>query len=152
MDISRLSLGEKLVGVGGIVLLIATFLPWYGWSYSSAFGSASASWNLWNDSNFLAFLVLLACVVAVGVIVLRMLDVFDISEQGVPESLVVLVAAAVAGLITVLKVVSVPGGGSVSFGDLGGGGSGRSWGLWVGVIAAAIFVIGAVMKFQEERA
>lgn len=150
MDLSRLSMGEKILGIGGFVLLVSTFLPWYKWS-SSGFGySASNSWSLWSASGFMAFLIFLGVVVAVGLVALRTLGVFDLSEQGVPEGLVILVAAAVAGALTLLKIVSVPSGG-MEFGEFGSAGWGRSWGAWLALLAAAAFVVGAVLNFMEER-
>lgn len=152
MDLSRLSMGEKILGAGGIVLLISTFLPWYKWS-SSGFGySSSYSWSLWTAGNFIAFLIFLGVVAGVGLVVLRMLGILDISDQGVPEGLVVLIAAAVAGGLTLLKFLSIPGGTAEFSGEFGfEASSGRSIGAWLGLLAAAAFVVGAVMKFMEER-
>ena len=153
MDLSELSLGEKLIGGGGIILFIGTFLPWYGGSSSSAFGgSFSSSASLWNAGGLWGFLVVLGCIVAIGAIVLRMLGVFDISEQGVPEPLVVLAAAGVSGLITLWKVLSIPGGTGSFSSEFGSFSYGRQWGLWVAVAGAVVLVVGAAMKFQEERA
>lgn len=151
MDLAELTLGEKLVGGGAIALLIGTFLPWYGSSYSTAFGSGGSSANLWNGGGIWALLIALGCVVAVGVIVLRMMGVFDISEQGVEEPVVVLAAAAVAMLITIWKVLQLPGGASSGSGEFGSYSYGRQWGLYIALIGAVVFTIGAVMKFQEER-
>jgi hypothetical protein len=95
-------------------------------------------------SGGIAFLIIIASAAGIAAIVLRMMDVFDISEQGVPESLVVLIAAAVVGLFTLLRVASIPGGAGIV-------GYGRTWGLWVGLAAAILYVVGAFMKFQEER-
>jgi len=152
MDFSELTLGEKLVGGGAIVLLIGTFLPWYGGSYNTAYGSGGSSASLWDGGGIWAFLILLGCVVAAGLIVLRMLGVFDISDQGVQEPVAVLGAAGLAALITVWKVLSIPsGGGSGSFGEFGSYSYGRQWGLWIAVAGAVVLVVGAFMKFQEER-
>lgn len=150
MDLSKLSLGEKLVAVGGIILFIGVFLPWY--SVSSAYGGGSASTSLWTTSQGIGILILLACIVGVGILVLRMFEVLDLNDQGVPESLVVLIAAAVAGVFVVIRVISIPDGGVGLLGAAAGISVGRTWGLFIGVIAAAIFVVGAVMKFQQERA
>jgi hypothetical protein len=89
-------------------------------------------------------LILAGAVVGIAVILLRMFEVFDLSEQGVPEALVVLIAAGVSVVFTLFRVASIPGGAGIV-------GYGRSWGLWVGLIAAVIYIIGAFMKFQEER-
>ncbi len=151
MDLSKLSLGEKLVAAGGILLIIGTFLPWYSYSASGFGYSSSASWSLWTASGFMAFLVLLGAVVAVGAIGLRLFNVFDISEQGVPEPIVVLAGAGLAAVITVIKFLSVPGG--ASFEGFGASASaGRSWGAWLSLVFAVVLIVGAVLKFQEDRA
>jgi hypothetical protein len=146
MDLSKLSIGDKLAVVGAAIAIIAVFLPWYSWSAGSVFGVAgvSTSASLMDFSGGIAFLIIIASAAGIAAIVLRMMDVFDISEQGVPESLVVLIAAAVVGLFTLLRVASIPGGAGIV-------GYGRTWGLWVGLAAAILYVVGAFMKFQEER-
>ena len=142
MDLSKLSTSDKIIGVGAIISIVATFLPWYGWSGELGFGGGSA--NLWDWSGGIAFLILAAGGIAIAVLVLRMLEIFDLADQGIPEGLAMLVVAGVAGVLTLIRLVSIPGG-------LGIVGIGRSWGLWVGVAGAAIFVAGAVMRFQEDR-
>jgi len=152
MDFSELTLGEKIVGGGAIVLLISLFLPWYGFSSSSMMvGSVSANISLMSGSGGIAFLVLAACVVAVGVIVLRMLNIFDISDQGVPEATVVLGAAGIGAVLVIWKFLSMPSGG-FSYGDAGSAGYGRAYGAYIAIVATVALVAGAVMKFQEERA
>jgi len=152
MDLSKFSLGDKLAIIGGILLLIVLFfLPAYGFSYGggSTFGvnipGASYNWTLWDAGGGIGFLILLGIVGGIAVILLRAFEVYDISDLGVAEGLVVLIAAGVAGIFTLYRVAIVPG---AAFGV----GPGRSWGLWVGLIAAVLYVVGAFMKFQEERA
>ena len=96
MDLSKLSLGDKLAIVGGIVAIIAVFLPWYGWSSGSVLGVAgySVSSSLMDSSGGIAFLIIIMAIIGIAAIVLRMLDVFDIGDQGVPEGLVVLIAGS----------------------------------------------------------
>ncbi len=144
MDLSRLSLGDKLAVVGALIGVIATFMPWYSWSLSGFGVASSVSASLWDASGGIAFLILAAGVVAIAVIALRMFEVFDLSEQGVPEALVILIAAAVAALFTLFRLASIPGG-------AGAFGFGRSWGLWIGLVGAALFVVGGLIKFQEDR-
>jgi|SRR5665811_94676 len=151
MDFSELSLGEKIVGGGAIVLVISLFLPWYGFSSTSIVGSFSEKISLMSGSGGIAFLIMAACIVAVGAILLRMLGVFDISDQGVPEATVVLGAAGVGALLVIWKFLSMPSGG-FSAGEYGSAGYGRSYGAYVAIIATVALVAGAVMKFQEERA
>lgn len=146
MDLSKLSMSDKLIGVGAIISVIATFLPWYGWSTSDFLGvsGASMSASLWDTSGGMAFIILAAGLVAIAVIVLRMMEIFDLSDQGVPEGIAMLAVSGLAALFTLIRLLSIPGGAGII-------GVGRSWGLWVGVIGAAVFVAGGVMRFQEDR-
>lgn len=145
MDLSKLSIGDKLAIVGGIIILVAGFLPWYSWSSGNVFGVAgvNVSASLWDISGGIAFLILAGAIVGAAVILLRMFDVFDIADQGVPEAMVVLIAAAVSGVFTLFRVASIPGGGIAGYG--------RSWGLWIGLVGAVLYVVGGFMKFQDER-
>ena len=145
MDFSKLSMSDKLVSVGAIIAIIATFLPWYSWSMNGFGISGSVSASLWDTSGGMAFLILATSVVAIAVIILRVTEVFDLSEQGVPEALVILIAAAITALFTLFRLASIPGG-------AGAFGLGRSWGLWIGLAGAVVFAVGAAIKFQEERA
>ena len=144
MDLSELSLGDKLVIVASLILIVAVVaFPWIGTPDFglSAFGvtNVGVSWTFMDYSGGLGFLVILGSVVAIAIPLLRMFEVFDISDQGLPEGLVVLVAAAVAAAGVLIRVAST-------------GGGTRKWGMWIGLIAAAAAVVGAFMKFQEERA
>ena len=144
MDLSELSMGEKLVIVASLILIVAVVaFPWIGTPDLglSAFGvgNVGVNFTFMDYSGGLGFLVILGCVVAAAIPLLRMFDIFDISEQGVPEGLVVLVAAGIAAAGVLIRVMST-------------GGGTRKWGMWIGLIAAVVAVAGAVMKFQEERA
>jgi len=144
MDLSQLSTGDKMVIVAALVLIVAVVgFPWIGTPDLglSAFGvkDVGVSFTFMDYSGGLAFLVLLGAAVAIAVPLLRMFAIFDISEQGVQEGLVVLVAAGIAGAGVLIRVLST-------------GGGVRKWGMWIGLVCAAVAVIGAVMKFQEERA
>ena len=142
MDLSKFSTAEKIIIVGAVIALISTFLDWYGTPEVTVLGYSAGigvSWSLWSFHGFAAFLMLAGGVVAAGLILLRIFEVFDISEQGAPEPLVVLIASIVTGL-------------GVLWGVLSTGGAERKYGLWVGLVFAVIFIVGAVMKFQEERA
>lgn len=69
--LNKLSLGEKLIAGGGIVLLIASFLPWYR---ISVFNIVAVSANGWEDpaTPFSIIAVLLGVVLAGAVIASRL--------------------------------------------------------------------------------
>ncbi|RJQ48059.1 MAG: hypothetical protein C4534_00285 [Gaiellales bacterium] len=141
MDLSKLSMSDKLIGVGSIVAIVSVFLGWYGSPSVTVLGEkvGGISISLIDGRGGLAFLIILAAGVALAAVILRMLEVFDMSDQGLPEPTVLLVAAAIAGLVTLYAVLDAEG-------------TSRKLGMWIGLIGVAVFVVGAVMKFQEERA
>jgi hypothetical protein len=129
-------MGDKLIGGGSIVAIISVFFSWYGGP--SFLGASGITISLMDGRGGLAFLIILGAGIALAAVVLRMLDVFDMSDQGIPEATVMLVAAGIAGLATLYAVLDAEG-------------LSRKWGMWVGLAGVAVFVAGAVMKFQEER-
>ena len=142
MDLSQLSTGDKLVIVASIILIVAVVaFPWIGtpdFGLSALGVHVGVNFTFLDYSGGLGFLVILGSVVAIAVPLLRMFEIFDVSDQGAPEGLVVLVAAGVAGVGVLIRVLST-------------GGGTRKWGMWIGLIAMIAAVAGAFMKFQEER-
>ena len=65
--VDRLSNGDKAILGGSVLLLIAMFLPWYGWDYNFLGTSSSGSVNGFTSWGWLTFLSLIA-VVALWVI------------------------------------------------------------------------------------
>lgn len=140
MDLSKLSTTDKLIGVGSIVAIISVFFTWYGTPSVSILGEnvGGYSWSLMDSHGGLAFLIILSAGLALAAVILRMLEVFDMADQGLPEPTVMLVLAAIAGLVTIYAVLDASG-------------ASRKLGMWIGLAGAAVFAVGAVMKFQEER-
>jgi hypothetical protein len=136
MDLSKFTMSDKLVSVGSIIAIVSVFFKWYG---GPSFLGGSISISLMDGRGGLAFLILLSAGIALAAVILRVFDVFDMGDQGLPEPVVMLVAAGVTGLVTIYAVLDTEG-------------LSRKWGMWVGLVGAILLVVGAVMKFQEERA
>lgn len=136
----RATLSEKLAAFGAVILLVGEFVfPWYV--------SDGRSWTLWSSSPIIADLVLAGCIIGVGPVILRLLKVVRISDQGLPESWVVLVSAvAVATLIVYRMILLPPQLYTGSFSMVG-----RSWGMWIGFLGMVLFLWGSLLKYQEER-
>ena len=140
--ISSLSLGEKLIGAGGIIMLVASFLPWYKVSIVfGEFGRVSASFNGWEAPG----------------------AIFSI--------LATLIAVALAGTIAAVKFGNVqlpPLSGSLTWGTLyfAGGvatlllvaikllneSSALSFGFFLGLVAALVLAGGGYLLYSEEKA
>ncbi|HXH22885.1 MAG TPA: hypothetical protein VNN10_12735 [Dehalococcoidia bacterium] len=136
--INELTNGEKAISLGGILMLVASFLPWYKVSFSfGEFGSVSASASGWE------------------------------APGAIWSILAVIIAVAMAGVVLAAKFgnVQLPDLGSFTWGQalLAGGGavvvlivlklinesSSLSYGFYLGVIAAALLAAGGYLRYQE---
>ena len=139
----RLSLGQMIAAVGGIVLLVAMFLPWVGFSGPSLPSNlpgavdTSTSENIWKGSSLDIYLLI------TGVVALlpALLAVTDSSE----EFSFVSAATLLLGLVATILVIAFL---TVDFPD----GADRKIGAFVGLGAAIVIAIGGFRAMQEEVA
>jgi hypothetical protein len=64
IDLSRLQRGDIISGIGGLILLMSLFLPWYSVDLGenvSLCGAANDSCTAWQTFKFLDFLLLAGC-------------------------------------------------------------------------------------------
>src|SRR3990172_3349127 len=140
-----LSIGEKIIIIGGLVLLIDGFLPWYSFSASveTEFGRFGGSWsaNGWEAPGaFWSMLAILIGLAMVAVVVLKGLTEVEIPDnvggQSWPR---ILLGAGVAALVlVVIKFLSES--------------SSLGFGFYLGFIAAAALAAGGFLMFREESA
>src|SRR5215217_186782 len=95
MDTSRLTTGDMIAGVGGVVLLISLFLPWYGVSVDVAGFSASESANGWEALGFIDILLFLCSAAAIAIVAAKASGALS-DDLPAPVILLGLGAAAVA--------------------------------------------------------
>lgn len=127
MDFSKLSNGAKMALIGGAVLVINLFLPWYG---VSGFFNANAF-----DMGFLAWGGSFFAIAGAAVLLLKALGTRDVEAgQFKPEQL----ATILAGVGTVLIVLRW-----LTETDL------VKYGLFVGLIAAAVVTFGSFTSMKE---
>jgi hypothetical protein len=105
MDTSRLTTGDIIAGVGGIVLLISLFLPWYGVSVDVAGFSASESGTGWEALGFIDILLFLIALVVIAVVAARATARLPAE---VPGSVVLLGLGALAVLLTLFRIIDIP--------------------------------------------
>ena len=127
----------------GVLVFVASFLPWYGVSYNLSFAglksSGSASINAWHSYATLGLLLLLAATVIAGVM--------DFARDTLPETpvswnVVVTALSAVGALLVVIRSLNLP---SAS----GPGASvGLRWGGWILLIACIAHAVLAVMRMR----
>jgi hypothetical protein len=142
MDLSKLSLGDKIIAVSGVLLLIFSFFPWLGFSY----GPFSASGSAWKFT--LCWLAVVLGVLCAVYVVLKMQGV-KLPELGsVTWGQVILGIAVVAFLLILIKVIAGPGTGGVSISGTGVSKE-RKIGIFLGLISSAGIVAGAFLNARE---
>jgi uncharacterized membrane protein YhaH (DUF805 family) len=142
MEVDKLSTGEKIAGVSGVLLFIFMFFDWFSVSASNGFISVSVGGNAWDTLDVIPLILLIAIVAAVGVAVVRLTDA--VFEPAISMNAVVSVLGAVSFLLILYRIVSPPDSG-VSGIDVS-----PEVGIFLGLIAAAGIAYGGYRAMQEE--
>jgi len=142
MDLSKLSTGDKVTGVSGIVLFIASFFPWLGVSA----GGFSADASAWSFT-----LLMFAVIIGVAIAVLVVLKAFGVELPKVGNitwNQILGIAAIVVFALIAIKLITGPSGwNGVSI--PGGVSKERKIGLWIGLLASIGLVVGSVINLRE---
>ena len=126
MDLSKLTNGGKVAGVAGIILIINLFLPWYsiGPFDANAF-----------DAGFLAWFGSLVAVAGAVLILLKAFAGNAVSLGNLKTEHLVLILGAFGTLLIILKFLV-----DSDF---------TSFGIFLGIIAAAAVAVGGWMAMKE---
>jgi hypothetical protein len=142
MDLNKLTLGDKIIAVSGILLLIFSFFPWLGFSYLSF----SASGSAWKFT--LCWLAVVLGVLCVVYVVLKMQEVQLPDLGSVSWGQVVLGIAVVAFLFILIKVIVGPSTGGVNISGSGVS-KDRKIGIFLGLLSSIGLVVGAYLNVKE---
>jgi hypothetical protein len=134
MDTSRLTIGDMIAGVGGIVLLISLFLPWYGASVSVAGFSASSSASGWEVLSFVDILLFLISLAAIAIVAAKATGQLPAE---VPAALMLLGLGALAVLLVLFRIIDIPAGDVPDEVDLS-----RKVGIFLALIGAGAVAYG----------
>jgi hypothetical protein len=141
MDISKLSRGDQIIGISGIVLFIVSFFSWLGVKFGNLEGTKSG----WGTT-----LTLFAILIGIALTVLVALKAGGVELPklgGVTWAQVMLGAAALAFVFVLIKLIAGIGG----VPDIAGYDKTRKIGIFLGLIATAGLVGGAFLNFQAEK-
>jgi hypothetical protein len=145
VDISKLSRGEQLISVSGIVLFIFSFFKWYGVDFGGGsvgdidIPGVSVSVNGWDTT--LGLLAAIIALVMVAQVLASKLGGMNMPDLGsVTWGQVHLGLGALALLFLVIRLIDA------------GDGIDRKLGLFVSFVAAVGLAVGGYLKFQEEKA
>ncbi len=109
MDLKKLTTGEKVVAASGILLLVDSFLSWYGVDFDlGPLGSGSVNLNGWErPSAFLSVVaILLGVVMAAHVIATKLFNVESPKLGNLGWGLLHLILGAVAFVFVLIKLIS----------------------------------------------
>jgi uncharacterized membrane protein YhaH (DUF805 family) len=141
MEVDKLSTGEKIAGVSGVLLFIFMFFDWFSVSISGGLFSASSG-NAWDWLDLIPIILLIAIVAAVGVAVVRLTDA--VFEPAISMNAVVAVLGAISFLLILYRIISPPDSGFSEV-DVS-----PAFGIFLGLIAAAGIAYGGYRAMQEE--
>ena len=105
MDTSRLTPADMIAGVGGIVLLISLWLPWYGLSADVSGVSFDGSASGWEWLSLIDIILFLCAVAAIAVVAAKAAGALP---PDVPAALVLFAAGALAFLLCVFRLIDTP--------------------------------------------
>lgn len=146
MDTSRISFGEMVAGVSGLVLLIVMFFPWYGLEveFEGLGDVAGVNANAWEAFGFIDILLFLVVLVAVGMALARAAGAMP-SDLPAPAGMIVAAAGALAVLLILFRLISAPDPESTGDAvDLS-----RKIGIFLGLLAAIGITFGGYTAMNE---
>jgi hypothetical protein len=139
MDLNKLSLGDKIIGVSGILLFVFSLFKWLGRDYGPLHYSASA----WSFT--LCWLAVVLGIACVAYVVLKAMGIALPDLGAVTWSQVILGVATVAFLFILIKLITGPS--MPSYGI--DGSKSRKIGIFLGLISSAGLVAGAYLNAKE---
>ncbi len=130
------SSGERITWVAGLVLMLSSFTSWYAGKSIEGPTLAVIGWHTGTIGKVVFFIGLLLIALAV----LRQAGIE--LPPTVPESLVTIGLGAIATVLVLVRLISIP--------DTFAGTSGRSIGIWIALIAALGVIAAGLLRAGEE--
>jgi hypothetical protein len=129
------AMGERVTALAGLVLMLSSFMGWYAGSDEGP-TIAVIGWH----TGVIGKLVFLLGLAVVALVVLHELGIE--LPATVPESLVIIVIGALATILVLIRLISVP--------DTFFPNDGRGIGIWIALIAAIGLIVGGLLRAGEE--
>ena len=150
--LDKMTTGEKALLGGSLLVLIALFMPWYGWdvvvNVGGAFPVREANGQSFNGLHSWGWLTVIGFLVVAGLWVIRtyLKDSVQLGDLGVSDAQVYMVGGGVELLGVVLFWVTA--GPDI---QLGFGSAGVRFGLFFALVGAVTTVIGGYLLQSEPQ-
>jgi hypothetical protein len=128
--------GERIAWIAGLVLMLSSFMSWYAGTSVEGPTLAVIGWHTGTIGKVIFFIGLLLVTLAV----MRLAGVE--LPPTVPESLVTLALGAVATILVLIRLISIP--------DTFAGTSGRAIGIWIALLSALGVIVAGLLRAGEE--
>jgi hypothetical protein len=140
----KMPLGEKIIGIAGILFFIDSFLPWFEYDLGAFGGTVKRSgWSGdWSFLTIIAVLVAIAMVVQIGLTRFTTVQLPAL-PQGVTWARVHFGGAIYIAFAVLVRLLLGESAGPLD--------ADRTYGLFIAVILAAAMVAGGFLLFQAER-
>ncbi len=129
-----LGIGDRIGLLAGVVLAVSAFTGWYTGPGEGVKVSVTG-WNTGTAGKIVFFLGILV------VLVVALREVGVDMPAAVPESLLTIFLGAVATIIVLVRVISIPD--DFFF-------AGRGVGIWISLVAAIAVIVAGLLQASEE--
>jgi hypothetical protein len=134
VDINKLTLGDKVAGICGVLLLIGLlFLPWHSWDFGRFGGSVTRS-AIQSPGAFWGWLAFLCVAAVIAIIIVDRTTEADLPELPIGYYQLAFFLTLAAGGLLVLKLI-------LDTDFLG-------WGAWVNLLLTGGMIYGGFLIFQ----
>jgi hypothetical protein len=139
MDLSKLTLADKIIGATGILLIIdLLFLPWHDFDLGR-FGGGSVTWTaMQGDGSFWGVLAFLLTIAVVATVAITRFTATKLPELPVPLNKAIFFGAIAVLVLLLLKLVTETD-------NLG-------YGAWLAILLGAGLTYGGFLKSSEADA
>ena len=150
LAVGRLRGGELLAGVGGIVLLVSLFLPWFGvdrdgvrrGSGSMAYAPIGSAADAWTSLGWLVLAIAAAAIAFAGWLVVATAAVRPVTQVVAADVLTSTIGPIAFVSLALRALVFQPGPNELTT---------VRYGTWIGLAGAALLAIGAWWSLADER-
>jgi hypothetical protein len=130
------AVGERMSWIAGLILALSSFMAWYSGHSLEGPTVSVIGWH----TGVLGKLIFFVGLAVVALAVLREAGVE--LPPSVPESLVVVGLGALATIVSLIRLISIP--------DTFAGTSGRGIGIWISLLASLAVIVAGLLRAGEE--